>query len=62
MINYVLIPKFCELTGYTRKAVQNNQAKGEWLEGIHYVKRGGRILMNLEAFDKWCDGDERHTS
>ena len=59
MVRYVLIPKFCELTGYTEKAVRRKIDDGVWLHGIHYSKSGDRrIKINLEEYDKWAEGQK----
>ena len=59
MIKYILIPKFCELTGYTEKAVRHKINDGVWLQDIHYSRAGDRrIKINLEAYNKWAEGQK----
>lgn len=56
-IQYVLLPIFCALTGYTEKAVRRKIEEGHWREGQHYRKApDGHILMDLEAFKLWVEG------
>ncbi|HVT23014.1 MAG TPA: excisionase [Rhizomicrobium sp.] len=55
---YVRVSKFVELTGYTDKAVRCKIAEGVWLEGKHYRRApDGAILMNLEAYERWVEGE-----
>lgn len=56
-MNWVLIKKLIELTGYTDDAIRTKIKRGIWLCGIHWVKApDGRILFNLEALQKWIEG------
>jgi hypothetical protein len=56
MSNYVLIKKFCELTGYTDKAVRHKVALGVWLEGKEYVRApDGHIVINMDNYYKWVE-------
>ena len=59
-VRYVLLPLFEQLTGYTVKAVQRKIEEGVWREG-HEFRRApdGRILMDLEGFEKWVEGQKR---
>ena len=53
---WVLIPTFCELTGYTDKAVRRKIEDGVWIEGRQYKKApDGRITMNIEEYYKWVE-------
>jgi hypothetical protein len=54
-IEWVLIPLFCSLTGYTEKAVQRKIEDGVWLQGKHYRKVCGRIHMSMEAYNAWVE-------
>lgn len=56
-LQYVLIPVFCAMTGYTEKAVRRKIEDGKWLEGKHYRKApDGHITMNLQEYYKWVEG------
>jgi hypothetical protein len=53
-LEWVLLPVFCSVTGYTEKAVYCKIADGVWIRGKHYVKApDGRITMNLQEYYKW---------
>jgi len=54
MTNYVLIKKFCELTGYTPDSVQKLMQRS-WAEGVHYRKAAGRVFISLSSFEKWVE-------
>ncbi|MCG9736510.1 hypothetical protein L1D51_21405 [Pseudoalteromonas shioyasakiensis] len=51
MANEVLISRYCELTGDTKKAVNARIQRGIWLEGIHYY-----VVPNMR--ERWVDLNE----
>lgn len=56
-MDWVLIPKLVELTGYTDDAIRAKIKRGVWIMGTHFVKApDGRILLNLEAIRRWIEG------
>lgn len=57
-IEWVLLPLFCTLTGYSEKAVRRKIEEGIWLQGKHYRKVCGRIHMSMEAYAKWVEQAE----
>ena len=62
MSRYVLIPKFCELTGYTDRAIRSKIHEGVWVEGIHYKRASDRhVFIDVEGFEKWVEG-QSHAS
>jgi hypothetical protein len=55
-LQWVLIPVFSAMTGYTDKAVRRKLEDGVWIEGKHYKKApDGRITMNLQEYYKWVE-------
>jgi hypothetical protein len=53
---YVLIPKAAELTGYTRRAIELKIARGQWREGLEYVKApDGHRMISLEGVKRWVE-------
>lgn len=55
---FVTIKRFAELTGYSGRAVEGKMHRGDWLEGREFRKApDGRILMDLEAFERWVLGE-----
>lgn len=55
-LEWVLIPIFCQLTGYTDKAVRGKIDQGVWHEGTHYKRApDGHVTMNLQEYYKWVE-------
>ncbi len=55
-MKWVLRDKLCELYGYSKDAVYAYCKKGIWREGVHFVKRQGRLYFNIQAIDSWVEG------
>ena len=56
-MNWVLIKKLAELTGYTDDAIRAKIKRGVWRCDIHWKKApDGRILFNLLAIKEWIEG------
>jgi hypothetical protein len=54
---FVLISLFCQITGYTEKAVRHKIEDGIWTEGNQYRRSpDGRIQIDMEGFNKWVAG------
>ena len=59
MLDLVLVPKFCELSGYTDDAVRAKISQGKWREGTVWRKApDGRVLISLRGFSEWAEGRE----
>jgi hypothetical protein len=43
------------VTGLTASAIRNKIAKGEWLEGRQYVRRDGRVFVDLRGYEEWVE-------
>lgn len=55
---YVLIPKFCDLVGYTDKAVRRKIEEGIWREGHEYRRApDGHVQIDLEGYERWVEGE-----
>lgn len=53
-MRFVLISKFCELSGYSLKAVEKKIYDEVWLEGRMFRKSpDGRIHIDLIEYEKW---------
>lgn len=52
---WVLLSKFCELTGYSAKAVHALKTSGKWRLAREYRKVNGRIFVDLEAYERWVE-------
>lgn len=56
----VLIPRFCELTGYTLKAVEKKMERRQWRIGQVLRKApDGHIMIDLDEFERWVDEGDR---
>ena len=55
-LQWVLLPMFCSLTGYTEKAVRRKIEDGVWLQGKHFRKApDGRITLDIQEYYKWVE-------
>jgi hypothetical protein len=53
--NWVTRGKFAEITGYSEKAIDRKRQSGVWLENEIWKRApDGRILYNVESYDKWA--------
>lgn len=53
-LRWMLIPVFCELTGYSDKAVRRKIQDGKWIEGKEYRRApDGHITMDIQAYYRW---------
>lgn len=54
---YLRIHLFCEITGFTEKAVRRKIEDGYWMLGREYRKApDGSILMDIKGYNKWVEG------
>ncbi len=57
---FVRIPKFCEDTGYTKRAVETKIHRHVWAEGKEYRRApDGCIFIDMEGFEKWVQSQMR---
>lgn len=57
MLRHLTIPKFAVESGYTEDAIRSKIKRGEWLDGLVWVKApDGRILIDTEGFEAWAIG------
>jgi hypothetical protein len=52
-MNWVLISKFTQLTGYSEVAVRAKMYQGVWQKGLHWQKTRGRIHISMKEYDNW---------
>lgn len=58
-LDWVLLPVFCQKTGYTKKAVYRKIENGVWRRGKHYQKApDGHITMSIPAYYEWVQGED----
>lgn len=62
-MRYVTTKRLAEATGYTEKALRHKVDRGVFAEGIHYRRApDGRLLFDVEEFEKWVEGETRQGS
>ena len=53
---YVLIPLAAEITGYSRRAIEEKIAKGIWVEGREWIKApDGHRMVSMSGFKAWVE-------
>jgi hypothetical protein len=52
---FVTIELAAALTGFTPAAIRSKIFKGEWLENRQFVKRDGRVLIDLKGYEAWAE-------
>jgi hypothetical protein len=57
-VRFIKIKKFCELTGYTDKAIYSKIHEGVWRQNQEYKKGPDNvILVDLEGYERWVRGE-----
>ena len=55
-VDYVLIPRAAELTGYSKRAIETKIERGVWVEGREWVKApDGRRMVNMKGVMRWVE-------
>lgn len=52
---FVTIELAAVLTGFTEGAIRTKIARGVWLEGREYVRRDGRVLIDMRGYERWAE-------
>jgi hypothetical protein len=52
----ITIAEFARTSGMTEPAIRGRIAHGDWRLGIHYVKRGRRIMLDEGKCWSWFRG------
>lgn len=55
---YVTIELASTLTGFSPAAIRAKIAKGVWLESRQYVRKEGRVLIDMKGYEKWVESDK----
>lgn len=50
---FVTIELAAVITGLTPGAIRTKIGKGIWLEGRQYVRREGRVFVDLRGYEQW---------
>jgi hypothetical protein len=63
VIDWITVPRFCALTGYTDDAVRSKISQGVWREGTIWTKApDNRVLISQIGYDLWVEGRESEAS
>lgn len=53
---YIRLPKFCEQTGWTVKAIEKKIENGVWVEKQQYRRApDGAILVDMQGYNRWVE-------
>ncbi len=52
---FVTIELAAAITGLSPGAIRTKIGKGVWLEGRQYVRREGRVFVDLRGYERWCE-------
>jgi len=52
---FVTIELAAIITGFTPGAIRTKIAKSVWLEGRQWVKRDGRVLIDMKGYESWAE-------
>ncbi len=55
---YVTIKLAAVLTGLTESAIENKIGKGVWLVDRQFVRRDGRVMIDMKGYERWCETGE----
>ncbi len=50
---FVTVKMASAVTGLSEIAIRNRISRGDWLEGREYVRREGRIFIDLQGYERW---------
>lgn len=51
---FVTIELAALMTGFSPGAIRTKIAKSVWLEGRQWVKRDGRVLIDMKGYECWA--------
>jgi hypothetical protein len=57
---FVTIDLASVVTGFTEKAIRKKIEDGIWIEDRQYVRRDGRVLVDLRGYEKWAETGNTH--
>jgi hypothetical protein len=53
-IRWIMLKRYCEVTGDTSDAVHARRRKRQWVDGVHcVVDPNGNLRVNPEAVNQW---------
>jgi hypothetical protein len=59
-IGWIKLSRFCDLSGYTPKAVERKRQAGVWPQGdIWTIAPDGNVHINWERYQTWVNRQQR---
>ncbi len=59
-IDSLRIKKFCDMTGWTEKAVNHMISDGVWLDGKEYTRlKNKRLLISIKGYEDWVSNQKQ---
>lgn len=55
---FVTVELAAVLTGFTPAAIRTKITRGVWLEGRQYVRRDGRVLVDMRGYERWAESEK----
>ena len=52
---FVTIELAAAMTGFSPAAIRAKITKGVWLEKRQWIKREGRVLIDMKGFEQWVE-------
>lgn len=58
---WMVLDKFCQLTGVSKDAVKSKRFKGVWPDGFVTKKApDGNLYVNIMQYEQWVEQGYRH--
>ena len=58
---WLMVDKFCQITGLSKDAVKSKRFKGVWPDGFVTKKApDGNLYVNIDQYEKWVEQGYRH--
>lgn len=52
---FVTIKLASAMTGLTEGAIRMKIARGIWLESRQFVRRDGRVMIDMKGYERWAE-------
>lgn len=52
---FVTIELASVMTGFSPSAIRTKITKGVWLEDRQWIKREGRVLIDMKGYEQWVE-------
>lgn len=57
-LKWILLEKFCDLSGYSENAIRIKLSRGIWIPGVIALKKAGKIHVNIIEYYNWLENEE----